>query len=106
MQPHPCALVEKQRKSKSKEGVRMPDDQQHHSGRPLASSTDDTPRPAGKQGFASMDAEKQRSIASKGGSSVPADKRPFARDHGLAAAAGRKGGEASHTARRARKEES
>ena len=60
-------------------------------------------RTSGKQGFASMDAEKQRSIASKGGSSVPAEKRPFARDHNLAAAAGRKGGEASHTARRARK---
>ena len=68
---------------------------------------DDNPRArrsSGKQGFASMDAEKQRSIASKGGSSVPAEKRPFARDHGLAAAAGRKGGEASHSARRARKE--
>lgn len=62
-------------------------------------------RNGGKQGFASMDVEKQRSIASKGGSSVPAEKRPFARDHSLAAAAGRKGGEASHTARRARKEQ-
>jgi general stress protein YciG len=51
-----------------------------------------------------MDAEKQRSIASKGGSSVPADKRPFARDHNLAASAGRKGGEASHSARRAKKD--
>ena len=57
-------------------------------------------RGGGRQGFASMDADKQRSIASKGGSSVPAEKRPFARDHELAAAAGRKGGQASHGARR------
>ena len=51
---------------------------------------------SGKQGFASMDAAKQRSIASKGGSSVPPEKRPFARSQELAAAAGRKGGKASH----------
>jgi general stress protein YciG len=57
---------------------------------------------AGKQGFASMDSAKQRAIASKGGSSVPPEKRPFARNHALAAAAGRKGGEASHSARRER----
>lgn len=50
----------------------------------------------GKQGFASMDAAKQRLIASKGGSSVPPEKRPFARSQELAAAAGRKGGKASH----------
>ena len=54
----------------------------------------------GRQGFASMDAEKQRAIASKGGSSVPPEKRPFARNAELAAAAGRKGGKASHGARR------
>lgn len=59
-------------------------------------------RVGGKQGFASMDAAKQRAIASKGGSSVPAEKRPFARNHELAASAGRKGGEASHSARRAK----
>ncbi len=50
----------------------------------------------GKQGFASMDAAKQRAIASKGGSAVPAEKRPFARSQELAAAAGRKGGKAAH----------
>lgn len=60
------------------------------------------PRVPGKQGFASMDAAKQRAIASKGGSSVPAAKRPFARSPELAAAAGRKGGEASHSARSAK----
>jgi general stress protein YciG len=54
----------------------------------------------GKQGFASMDAEKQRAIASKGGSAVPPEKRPFARNAELAAAAGRKGGKASHSGRR------
>jgi general stress protein YciG len=56
--------------------------------------------PHGRQGFASMDAAKQRAIASKGGSSVPPEKRPFARSTELAAAAGRKGGKASHGARR------
>ncbi len=53
----------------------------------------------GKQGFASMDATKQRAIASKGGSAVPPEKRPFARNAELAAAAGRKGGKASHGAK-------
>ena len=56
----------------------------------------------GKQGFASMDPAKQRAIASKGGSSVPAEKRPFARSTELAATAGRKGGKASHSGRHAR----
>ena len=48
-----------------------------------------------KRGFASMDAERQREIASKGGRSVPADKRSFSQDRGLASEAGRKGGQAS-----------
>lgn len=45
------------------------------------------------RGFASMDEDKQREIARKGGESVPAEKRTFARDPELAAEAGRKGGE-------------
>ena len=53
------------------------------------------------RGFASMDKAKQRAIASKGGSSVPAAKRPFAQNHRLAAEAGRKGGENSHGGRKA-----
>jgi general stress protein YciG len=48
-----------------------------------------------KRGFASMDEERQREIASKGGRSVPADKRSFSQDRELASAAGRKGGQAS-----------
>jgi general stress protein YciG len=44
------------------------------------------------RGFASMDAEKQREIARKGGESVPGEKRSFSRDPALAAEAGRKGG--------------
>jgi len=47
------------------------------------------------RGFASMDDEKQRDIASKGGQSVPAEKRSFSQDHDLASEAGRKGGENS-----------
>jgi general stress protein YciG len=46
-----------------------------------------------KRGFASMDPEKQRAIVRKGGQSVPAEKRSFAQDASLAAAAGRKGGQ-------------
>jgi uncharacterized protein len=73
------------------------------------------------RGFASMDPERQKQIARKGGQSVPdekrsfsqnpelaakagrkggqsvdPDKRSFSRDHALASAAGRKGGHASH----------
>jgi general stress protein YciG len=35
-------------------------------------------KPKGKRGFASMDPEKQREIARKGGKSVPDEKRAFA----------------------------
>lgn len=48
-----------------------------------------------KRGFASMGEERQREIASKGGRSVPAEKRSFSQDRELASAAGRKGGQAS-----------
>ena len=51
---------------------------------------------ASNRGFANMDEDKQRDIASKGGQSVPDDKRSFSPDRGLAAEAGRKGGESSH----------
>jgi len=47
------------------------------------------------RGFASMDEEKQREIASKGGQSVPDEKRSFSKDPELAAEAGRKGGQES-----------
>ncbi|QTN18247.1 general stress protein [Brevundimonas sp. AJA228-03] len=59
-------------------------------------------RPSGvsKRGFASMDPERQREIARKGGASVPSEKRSFSQDRSLAAQAGRKGGEASHGTRR------
>jgi general stress protein YciG len=45
------------------------------------------------RGFASMNEEKQREIASKGGQSVPDEKRSFSQDRELAAQAGRKGGQ-------------
>jgi uncharacterized protein len=41
-----------------------------------------------------MDPQKQREIASKGGQSVPSEKRSFSRDHSLASEAGAKGGRA------------
>lgn len=47
------------------------------------------------RGFAAMSKEKRTAIARKGGSSVPGEKRSFARNRELAATAGRKGGEAS-----------
>ncbi len=52
--------------------------------------------PASTRGFASMDREKQREIARKGGRSVPNDKRSFSQNHQLASEAGRKGGHSSH----------
>jgi uncharacterized protein len=60
---------------------------------------DTTSNSKSNRGFASMDPARQREIASKGGSSVPAEKRPFSQNHKLAAEAGRKGGEHSHGGR-------
>lgn len=47
------------------------------------------------RGFASMDENKQRDIASKGGQSMPDEKRSFSQDRELASEAGRRGGESS-----------
>jgi general stress protein YciG len=58
------------------------------------------PNRTSNRGFASMDPELQRRIASKGGRSVPPEERSFSKDRALAAEAGRKGGEASHQNRR------
>lgn len=52
------------------------------------------------RGFASMDQDKQREIARKGGANVPHDKRSFAQDRTLASEAGRKGGRAVAPQRR------
>jgi uncharacterized protein len=52
------------------------------------------------RGFASMDREKQRAIARKGGESVPNEKRSFSQNPGLAAEAGRKGGLSVNPAKR------
>jgi general stress protein YciG len=52
------------------------------------------------RGFASMDPEKQRAIARKGGLSVPGEKRSFSRSPELAAEAGRKGGQSVDSAKR------
>lgn len=64
----------------------------------MANQPGTTNRPPGtsNRGFASMDPAKQREIASKGGRSVPPEQRSFSKNHELASAAGRKGGEASH----------
>ena len=51
-----------------------------------------------KRGFASISVEKRREIASKGGKSVPAEKRSFSQNRNLASEAGRKGGSTSHSA--------
>jgi general stress protein YciG len=53
----------------------------------------DEQKSTSNRGFASMDRTKQRQIASKGGQSVPPEKRSFSQDPQLAAQAGRKGGE-------------
>ena len=52
------------------------------------------------RGFASMDPEKQRAIARKGGESVPNEKRSFSQNHSLAAEAGRKGGHSVNPSKR------
>jgi general stress protein YciG len=52
---------------------------------------DDT-KPKSNKGFASMTPERRKEIASKGGRSVPKEKRSFSRDKSLARAAGKKGG--------------
>lgn len=52
------------------------------------------------RGFASMDPEKQREIARKGGQSVPDEKRSFSQNPDLAARAGRKGGQSVNPAKR------
>jgi general stress protein YciG len=53
-----------------------------------------------KRGFGSMDAEKQRAIARKGGESVPPEKRSFSQNTELAAQAGSKGGKSVSPASR------
>jgi general stress protein YciG len=57
------------------------------------------PRKA-RRGFAAMSPEKQREIASKGGKSVPAEKRSFSQDRHLAHFAGSLGGVAVQPGRR------
>jgi len=59
----------------------------------MASTQTKKPGSTSNRGFASMDAEKQRTIASKGGRSVPNEKRSFSQNRELAAQAGRKGGQ-------------
>lgn len=56
------------------------------------------------RGFASMDGSKQREIASKGGQSVPAEKRSFSQNRDLASMAGRKGGQSSGHSRSSRED--
>ena len=46
-----------------------------------------------------MSEDRQREIASKGGRSVPAEKRSFSQDRGLASEAGRKGGQSTGSPR-------
>ena len=62
--------------------------------------TEEKEKPKLKRGFASMDIEKRRAIASMGGKSVPSDKRSFSVNRHLATEAGRKGGAAADGANR------
>ncbi|WP_271083533.1 KGG domain-containing protein [Brevundimonas sp. NIBR11] len=45
-----------------------------------------------QRGFGSMNPERQREIARKGGAAVPSEKRSFSQNSELAREAGRKGG--------------
>lgn len=62
--------------------------------------TTEIPHKASTRGFASMDPEKQRAIARKGGESVPHEKRSFSQNPALAAEAGRKGGQSVSPSKR------
>ncbi len=64
----------------------------------IDSQNEETQRNTSGRGFASMDQNKQREIASKGGKSQGKDNNPgnFANDREKAAAAGRIGGQHSH----------
>lgn len=59
-----------------------------------------TPKRPSARGFASMDPERQRAIARKGGESVPNEKRSFSQNPRLAAEAGRKGGHSVNPTKR------
>lgn len=59
----------------------------------------DTGKSPGKQGFASMDKDKQREIASKGGQAAHEKGTAHEFNSEEARKAGRKGGEASHGGR-------
>ena len=74
-----------ERGSSSREGETLMPNQQ----------SSDTERSSGRQGFASMDPEKQREIASKGGQSQGRDSNSgnFANNPERAREAGRKGGQ-------------
>lgn len=53
-----------------------------------------------RRGFACLSMERRKEIASKGGSSVPSEKRAFARDKMLASRSGTLGGRASGITKR------
>jgi general stress protein YciG len=59
----------------------------------MATRTNQRSGGTSNRGFASMDEEKQREIARKGGRSVAPEDRSFSKNHELAAEAGRKGGQ-------------
>lgn len=71
-----------------------PSNTARHDDQQAGEPTQEKPRKA-PRGFAAMDPERQRAIASKGGRSVPDAKRSFSQNRGLAAQAGRKGGQES-----------
>ena len=53
-----------------------------------------------KRGFAGMTPEKRKEIATKGGKSVPKEKRAYSVNRDLASKAGKKGGKASRPDKR------
>lgn len=55
------------------------------------------------RGFAAISPERRREIAKLGGAAVPAEKRSFSKNPGLAASSGRLGGKISSLNKKARK---
>jgi general stress protein YciG len=71
-------------------GLELP---QYEKGDPEMAQTRGMEGRTSNRGFASMNQERQRQIASMGGKAVPDSKRSFSQNRDLAAQAGRKGGQ-------------
>lgn len=99
---HPPADPNKQPTTttpRSETSTRVESPSTHGTDHPTGASAQDPPRPKQRRGFAAMDPEKQRAIASKGGKASHAAGTGHEWDSESAREAGRKGGLASRGGR-------